>query len=228
VSTTDDVGRIGEGRMSRPDESEMRQAVLDGDAKRSRALAEALVTHGGDLVTAVERGFIAGIRHAGDLFEEGEYFLPELVQSAEAMKTALAVITPALRACGGSRATKGRVVIGTVQGDVHDIGKTLVATLLRAHGFEVHDLGADVPVATFVDRARAVAADIVAASALLTTTMPAQRELVGAVEAAGLASSMKVLVGGSPTTPAWARNIGAAHAENAMRAVAMAENLVRR
>jgi trimethylamine corrinoid protein len=214
--------------MSRPDDAEMMQAVLDGDAARCRALAEALVADGGDLAAAVEPGFVAGIRRAGDLFEEGEFFLPELIQAAEAMKAAVAVLTPALRERGGSRATKGRVVIGTVPGDVHDIGKTLVATLLQAHGFEVHDLGADVPVATFVARARAVGADIVAASALLTTTMPAQRELVAAIEAAGLASSVKVLVGGSPTTTAWARDIGAAHAENAMRAVTVAESLVRR
>jgi methanogenic corrinoid protein MtbC1 len=214
--------------MSRPDDAEMMQAVLDGDAARCRALAEALVADGGDLAAAVEPGFVAGIRRAGDLFEEGEFFLPELIQAAEAMKAAVAVVTPALRERGGSRATKGRVVIGTVQGDVHDIGKTLVATLLQANGIEVHDLGADVPVATFVARARAVGADIVAASALLTTTMPAQRELVAAIEAAGLASSVKVLVGGSPTTTAWARDIGAAHAENAMRAVAVAESLVRR
>jgi len=214
--------------MSRPDDSGMMQAVLDGDAARSRALAEALVADGGDLVAAVERGFVAGIRRAGDLFEEGEYFLPELVQSAEAMKAAMAVVTSALGSRAGGRSSKGRVVIGTVQGDVHDIGKTLVATLLQAHGFEVHDLGADVPVAEFVARARAVEADIVAASALLTTTMPAQRELVGAVAAAGLAPSVKVMVGGSPTTPAWAHAIGAAHAENAMRAVAVAESLVRR
>ncbi len=201
--------------------------MQDGDVERSRALAEALVAEGGDLVAAVERGFIAGIRRAGDLFEEGEFFLPELVQAAEAMKAAMAVVTPALRSRGGA-AAKGRVVIGTVQGDVHDIGKTLVATLLQAHGFEVHDLGADVSVGTFVERAREVGADVVAASALLTTTMPAQRELVAAVEAAGLAPSVKVLVGGSPTTSAWARDIGAAHAENAMRAVAVAESLVRR
>jgi methanogenic corrinoid protein MtbC1 len=214
--------------MPRPDDAEIMQAVQDGDAARSRALAEALVAGGGDLVTAVERGFIAGIRRAGDLFEEGEFFLPELVQAAEAMKAAMAVVTPALRARGGGHDAKGRVGIGTVRGDVHDIGKTLVATLLQAHGFEVHDLGADVPVGVFVDRAREVKADVVAASALLTTTMPAQRELVAAVAAAGLASSVKVLVGGSPTTAAWARDIGAAHAENAMRAVTVAESLVRR
>ena len=214
--------------MPRPDDVEMMQAVQDGDAARSLALAAALVASGGDLVAAVEHGFIAGIRRAGDLFEEGEFFLPELVQAAEAMKAAMAVVTPALRARDGDRAAKGRVVIGTVQGDVHDIGKTLVATLLQAHGFEVHDLGADVPVGTFVERAREVHADVVAASALLTTTMPAQRELVAAVAAAGLAASVKVLVGGSPTTAAWARDIGAAHAENAMRAVTVAEGLVRR
>jgi methanogenic corrinoid protein MtbC1 len=214
--------------MAAPDDAAMRQAVLDGDAAAARALAEAAVGAGGDLLAAVEHGFVAGIRRAGELFEEGDYFLPELVQSAEAMKAAMAVINPALRGRDLDRAPRGRVVIGTIQGDVHDIGKTLVATLLAAHGFEVHDLGCDVPVAAFVAEARAARADIVAASALLTTTMPMQRDLVAAVAAAGLADSVRVLVGGSPTTAAWAESIGAAHAENAMRAVTVAERLVRR
>jgi len=207
-------------------ERDLMQAVIDGDAGRARALAEAAVSAGDDLLAAVER-LVAGIRRVGELWEEGEYFLPELVQGAEAMKAAMAVVNPALGARQLSRQPRGRVVIGTVQGDVHDIGKTLVGTLLAANGFEVHDLGADVPIAAFVAKARETHAQIVGASALLTTTMPVQRELVAALAAAGLAGSVKVLVGGAPTTAAWARAIGAAYAENALRAVAVAESLLR-
>jgi corrinoid protein of di/trimethylamine methyltransferase len=211
--------------MRVPTAPEMAQAVIDGDVPRARALATALVDGGGDLVTAVEQGFAAGIRKVGDLWQEGEYFLPELVQGAEAMKAAMAVIQPALHRQHADRKPRSRVVIGTVQGDLHDIGKTLVATLLSANGFEVHDLGADVPIERFVEKAREVEARIIAASALLTTTMSAQKVLVDAVAAAGLAGSVRILVGGSATTPAWATEIGAVHAENAVRAVAVATAL---
>lgn len=201
-----------------------KQAVVTGDVEHARELAEAAVASGADLLRVVELGFAAGIERVGELWEEGEYFLPELVQGAEAMKAAMAVLQPELQAGQGGRSNKGRVVIGTVAGDLHDIGKALVATLLSAHGFEVHDLGSDVSVATFVTAARDVGAHIVAASALLTTTMLVQRELVGAVAAAGLPA--RVLVGGAPTTAAWAREIGAAHADNALSAVTVAQSLV--
>ena len=203
----------------------MRAAVREGDAAVARALAAEVVARGEDPVAAVERGFAAGIREVGELWEQGEYFLPELVQGAEAMKAAMAVLTPVLgRGRGG--VARGRVVIGTVAGDLHDIGKSLVATLLAAHGFEVFDLGSDVPVEAFVARARETGARIVAASALLTTTMVAQRDLVRAVAAAGLAPRVRVLVGGAPASEAWAAEIGASYAENALRAVAAAEALL--
>jgi trimethylamine corrinoid protein len=203
----------------------MRAAVREGDAAAAAALAAAVVESGEDPVTAIERGFAAGIRDVGDLWEQGEYFLPELVQGAEAMKAAMAALAPALARRGGG-GSRGRVVIGTVAGDLHDIGKSLVATLLAAHGFEVFDLGSDVPVEAFVARARETGARIVAASALLTTTMVAQRDLVHAVAAAGLHPSVRVLVGGAPTSEAWAAEIGAGYAENALRAVAAAEALL--
>ena len=210
--------------MSTVELEAMRRAVVDGEVDEARALATQAVRRGDDLLQVVEQGFAAGIREVGEKWEEGEYFLPELVQGAEAMKAAMGVIQPALAAGKGGAAPRGKVVIGTVQGDLHDIGKTLVGTLLEAHGFEVHDLGSDVRIEAFVDRAREVGADIVAASALLTTTMSAQRELVTAVRAA-LGPDVVVLVGGSPTSAVWANEIGAVHAENAQRAVDVARRL---
>jgi trimethylamine corrinoid protein len=212
--------------MTRVVHAAMAEAVVQGDADRARTLAEALVAADGNLLLAVEQGFAAGIRRVGDLWEAGEYFLPELVQGAEAMKAAMEVILPRLQASQAGHRPKGRVVLGTVQGDLHDIGKSLVGVLLSANGFEVHDLGSDVPIQAFIAKAREVRADIVAASALLTTTMTAQRDLVQAVVAAGFARRVRVLVGGAPTSAAWAAEIGAAHAENAMRAVRAAERLL--
>jgi trimethylamine corrinoid protein len=204
----------------------MADAVVAGDADRARELARGQVDRGGDLLLAIERGFSAGIRRVGELWEAGDYFLPELVQGAEAMKSAMSELLPALARTRGGFEPRGRVVLGTVRGDLHDIGKSLVGVLLSAHGFEVHDLGVDVPVEAFVARAREVGADIVGASALLTTTMVAQRELVTAVNAAGFGRPPRVLVGGAPTSPRWAAEIGAVHAENAMRAVTVAESLL--
>jgi len=205
----------------------MQQAVVDGDVDGARRLAEALVASGGELLPAVEAGFIAGIRRVGELWDEGEYFLPELVQGAEAMKAAMAVVQPALQAAGSAQASRGRVVIGTVEGDLHDIGKSLVGVLLSANGFEVHDLGAGVPVTTFLAKAEEVDADIVAASALLTTTMEVQATLVKALATSPGHQRRRALLGGAPTTRRWAEGLGAAHAENAVQAVEVARGLAR-
>ena len=212
--------------MAQLEYADLAQAVVDGNAEEARRLARAWAGSGRDPLQAVEHGFAAGIRRVGELWEEGEYFLPELVQGAEAMKAAMEILNPALVAGRGPAPARAGVVIGTVRGDLHDIGKGLVATLLSAHGFEVHDLGSDVPIEAFVARAGETGARIVAASALLTTTMTAQRDLVRAIAAAGLAPRVRVLVGGAPTSAAWAAEIGAAHAENALRAVTVAEGLV--
>ncbi|HET7497667.1 MAG TPA: corrinoid protein [Candidatus Eisenbacteria bacterium] len=209
------------------DYAPLSKAVIDGDVEESARLARAWVAAGGDPLQAVEQGFSEGIRRVGELWEEGEYFLPELVQGADAMKAALEALRPWLGARSNAGHGRGCVVIGTVEGDLHDIGKSLVATMLSAYGFEVHDLGSDVSVARFVEEARRHAADIVAASALLTTTMVIQRELAAAIQAAGLPRSPRILIGGAPTTVAWAEEIGALHAENAMRAVAVAEGALR-
>lgn len=212
--------------MTQPEYTPLAQAVIDGNAEETRRLARAWGESGADPLDAVEHGFAEGIRRVGELWEEGEYFLPELIQGAEAMKAALTTLEPWLRKASGEQRRKGCVVIGTVQGDLHDIGKSLVATMLSAHGFEVHDLGSDVPVARFVEEARIHRADIVAASALLTTTMVGQRDLARAVVAARLERPPKLMVGGAPTTPEWAAEIGALYAENALRAVAAAKAAV--
>jgi trimethylamine corrinoid protein len=213
--------------MNAVDVEAMALSVVEGDAEEARRLARTAIAAGADLLGVVERGYAAGIRRVGELWDAGDYFLPELVQGAEAMKAAMEVVLPALAARGECASCPGRVVIGTVEGDVHDIGKALVSVLLSAHGFDVHDLGTDVPVARFVEEARRHDAHVVAASALLTTTMPAQAELVRAIAEARLPRQPRVLVGGAPTTAAWAARIGAAHAENAMRAVDAARELVR-
>jgi trimethylamine corrinoid protein len=211
--------------MTKPELAAMRQTVIDGDVEASRRLAAEWVASGGDLLEAVEGGFGAGIRRVGELWDEGEYFLPELVQGAEAMKAAMGVIQPALRSAQQRLESKGRIVIGTVEGDLHDIGKSLVGVLLSANGFEVHDLGSSVPVARFLEKAEEVGAEIVAASALLTTTMEVQARLADALRSSN-APRVKLLLGGAPTSQAWAQKLGAAHAENALEAVKVATRLV--
>lgn len=204
----------------------MQRAVVEGDVAGARRLAQELIRSRQALLPAIEQGFAAGIRRVGELWDEGEYFLPELVQGAEAMKAAMEELRPALSAGNAAEAGRGPVVIGTVRGDLHDIGKSLVATLLTAHGFVVHDLGSDVPVEAFVEKSRETGARIVGASALLTTTMTMQREIARALATASLPSRPRLLIGGAPTSTAWAAEIGAAHAENALRAVEAAERLL--
>ena len=201
----------------------MQDAVLNGDTAAAEKLAKDALDQGVAPLEAIEGGFVPGIQKAGDLWEEGEYFLPELVTSAEAMKAAMAILQPALK--GGEGPTRaGRVVLGTVKGDIHDIGKTLVGTMLSANGFDVTDEGADVPVERFVERAKEVDADLVCASALLTTTMTVQRDLVEAIKSAGLKA--RVMVGGAPVSKDWADQIGAAgYADNAVAAVEVAKGL---
>jgi corrinoid protein of di/trimethylamine methyltransferase len=162
----------------------------------------------------------------GELFASGEYFLPDLIIGGEAMKMALAILEPALTG-GQERAVLGQVVLGTVEGDLHEIGKTLVGTMLTANGFRVTDIGVDKSVADFVAAVRETNATLVGASALLTTTMLQQQRLVEALEEAGLRDQVKVMVGGAPVTQSWTDKIGAdGYAEDAISAVAVAKKLV--
>jgi len=202
----------------------LHQAVLGGDDAAAGRLAEEVLAGGVPALDAVERGLVPGIHEAGQRWEEGEYFLPELVTAAQAMKAAMAVLQPALAGQSGGFSL-GKVVIGTVEGDIHDIGKTLVATMLSASGFTVSDEGASVPVARFLARAGELNADLVCASALLTTTMPKQRELATALKSSGLRA--RLMVGGAPVSKSWSDAIGAdGYADNALAAVTVARKLV--
>jgi corrinoid protein of di/trimethylamine methyltransferase len=207
----------------------MAQAVIDGQREDAEQLAKEAVAQGFDLLEVIEKGYVPGIQRVGELWEKGEYFLPELISSAECMKAAMAVIQPELRKAQIDAPSKGKVVIGTVEGDIHDIGKNLVASMLQAHGFDVHDLGADVKLEKFIQTALETKADFVCLSALLTTTMLNQRRFVEKLKTENLTGRFKVLVGGAPATAKWAADIGAdGYGENALAAVKLAEGFKRK
>ena len=207
--------------------AEMRSSIEDGDAERAAAAARAALDAGVDPLAAIDSGFMPGLTFVGDQFACGEMFLPDMMLAARAMKAAFAVLEPEMAARSTSRSVAGRVVIGTVKGDIHEIGKNLVATMLGAAGFEVHDLGVDVAPDRFAEKAAEVGADIVGVSALLTTTMTGGRAVIAALEARGLRPAVKVIVGGAPVTRAWAAEIGAdGYSEDAVGAVALAKSLV--
>jgi len=206
---------------------QMAQAVIDGDDDEAAALAQKALDQGVDPLEAINKGFTAGMDVVGELYASGEYFLPDLILGGEAMKAALSVLEPALQAAGQARAVLGKVVLGTVKGDIHEIGKSLVGSMLAANGFEVYDLGIDVEAEGFVAKAREYDADIVALSALLTTTMLHQRDVIEHLSEAGLRDKVKVMVGGLPVTQAWADQIGAdGFAEDAANAVTVAKRLM--
>jgi trimethylamine corrinoid protein len=208
---------------------EMRQAIIDGDGDKAGTLAGEAVRQGLNLLEVIEKGYVPGIQKVGDLWEQGDYFLPELISSAEAMKAAMAVLEPELQRSHLEAATSGRVVIGTVEGDIHDIGKNLVASMLQAGGFEVFDLGADVKLERFIEKAEAVGAHFICLSALLTTTMVNQKRLVALLRERNLRDKYKVLVGGAPASQKWAEDAGAdGYAENAVAAVKLAKSLTPR
>lgn len=204
----------------------LEQAVIDGEPEDAEALAKQALAEGIDPLTCINEGLTKGIQKVGELFASGEYFLPELIIGAEAMKRALAVLEPAMVG-DQSREVVGRVVLGTVEGDMHEIGKTLVGTMLIANGFQVFDIGVDKSAGEFVAAVQENNADIVGASALLTTTMLQQKKLIEALEKANLKDKVKVMVGGAPVTASFASEIGAdGYAEDAISAVDLAFRLV--
>jgi corrinoid protein of di/trimethylamine methyltransferase len=205
----------------------MKQCVIDGDTDQAAALAQKALELNIDPLEAINKGFVPGVNYVGEQFGVGDMFLPDLVLAGEAMKTAVSILEPEMQKRGSQRQMLGKVVLGTVKGDIHEIGKTLVATMLSASGFQVFDLGVDVPIEKFADKAREVNADIVGVSALLTTTMVGQKSVIEALDDMGLRPQVKVMIGGAPVTRGWADEIGAdGYSEDAIGAVAVARRLV--
>ena len=202
------------------------QAVIDGEPEDAEELAGQALEQGLDPLTCINEGLTKGMDRVGELFASGEYYLPDLIIGGEAMKGALAVLEPALTG-SQEREVAGRVVLGTVKGDLHEIGKTLVGTMLTANGFQVTDIGIDKPADEFIAAVKEANATLIGASALLTTTIPEQQKIVEALVEAGLRDKVKVMVGGAPVTQAWADKIGAdGYAEDAIGAVSVAKKLV--
>lgn len=205
----------------------MRQAIIEGDSDRAREISQCAVAQGIDPLEAINHGFLPGLKVVGEQFEEGEMFLPDLVLAGEAMKAATAILEPEIHKQGRKRESLGKVILGTVKGDIHEIGKTLVGTLLSASGFEVVDLGVDVAFEQFAAKAEEIDADLVGVSALLTTTMMGQKDVVQALESHGLRPGVKVIIGGAPVTQSWAEEIGAdGYGKDAQEALALAKILL--
>jgi len=209
-----------------PELTKLYDAVLNGDAKTALAVTKEAIDAGVDPLELVTKHMVPAMDEVGRRFECEEYFVPELLLAARAMKGALGIIRPLLAAQGAQPV--GRVVIGTVKGDLHDIGKNLVASMLEGAGFEVIDLGADVTPEKFVNAAKEKSAHIVALSALLTVTMPMMKNTIAALNEAGIRGQVKVMVGGAPVTEHWAKEIGAdGYSENAGSAVTLARSLMK-
>jgi 5-methyltetrahydrofolate--homocysteine methyltransferase len=200
-------------------------AIMNGDAGSAPRHVNQALNQGLPAPQILNEGMIAAMNHVGKLFEEGEFFVPEMLISARAMQSGLAVLKPHLAEADVKAA--GRVVAGTVKGDLHDIGKNLVCMLLEGAGFEIIDLGTDVAPDKFVQVVQEGRADVVALSALLTTTMPNMKATIEALINAGVREKVKVMIGGAPVTQAYADQIGAdGYAPDASRAVALAKSLV--
>ncbi len=207
----------------------IKTTLIDGDPERTATLVQQALSEGLAPLAIVEQGLVPGMTVVGDRFASGEYFLPQLVIAARCMQAAMDILQPELLRRQEAVARAGTVVIGTVKGDIHEIGKNLVATMLSAAGFQVFDLGVNVPGEQFVEKVRETGAQILGLSALLTTTMTEQREVIAALEQAGLRDRVKVIIGGAPVNQRWAESIGAdGYAEDAVGAVALARRLLGR
>lgn len=206
---------------------EMAQSIIEGDSERSVELARKSIELKMHPLDTITKGFVVGVNYIGDQFGKGEAFLPELVMAGEAMKAAVATLEPELLKLGEAREVLGRVVLATVEGDIHEIGKTLVGTMLSASGFEVYDLGVDQPAEKIIGKALEVNAHIIGMSALLTTTMVRQREVIEELDKEGLRPRIRVMVGGAPITRDWFQKIKAdGYSEDAIGAVKVAKELV--
>ncbi len=202
------------------------RAVFEGDSEALVCLVQGSVDDV-DPLAIVEKGMMPGMTEVGNKFSEGQVYLPELLMAAEAWEEAMKILRPRLVSRGASMKKQGTVVIGTVQTDIHEIGKNIVANLLTTAGFEVHDIGCDAPAQKFLSKAEEVEADIIAASAIMSTTAPYQKDIIDLLASRGLRGKYIVMVGGGVVTQDWADKIGAdGYAELASEAVAIAKQLV--
>ncbi len=200
-------------------------AVVDMDEDLARELAQAVVDEGFDAYEAIEKGLSAGMEEVGRLYEEEEYFIPELLLCSDAMYAGIEILRPHIKKREDS--VRHTVVIGVVEGDTHDIGKNLVKIMLESAGFDVIDLGRDIPASEFVKKAEECGAEIIALATLMTTAMPAMREVIEVLENEGKRGKFKVVVGGGPISPAFADKIGAdVYAVNAAEAARLARELI--
>ena len=205
---------------------EISEAIVSLDRDKAIRLAKKAIEEKMNLLSVVEKGFGAGIRRIGNLWEEGEFFLPELMLGGNIVQESMELLLPYLKA-NKEDLISGRVVMATIEGDIHSIGKTIVATMLSANGFEVYDLGADVPVEKIINTALEKNANIIGVSALLTTTMIGQKILIDSLEQKGIREKFKVILGGAPVTQNWVNECQAdGYADNAIEAVKLFKNLM--
>ncbi len=204
----------------------LKHAVMEGDEETLVSLVQGAIETT-DPLAMVEQGMMPGMTEIGNRFSAGEAYLPELLMAAEAWEQAMKIIKPKLVAAGASVAKLGTIVIGTVQTDIHEIGKNILANLLMTAGFEVHDIGHDAPASKFIDKAQEVDADIIAASAIMSTTVPYQKDIIEMLKARDLRDKYLVMVGGGVVTQEWADEIGAdGYGDLASDAVEMAKELI--
>lgn len=207
--------------------SDMAEAIVNLDKDKALLLANRAIDEKMKLLDVIEKGFGEGIRKVGELWDDGEFFLPELMAGAQVMQAAVDQLTPHLQASGSEFQSSGKIVLATIEGDIHSIGKTIVGTMLRANGFEVTDLGTDVKAEKIVEEAISVGADIVGVSTLLTTTMQNQKKVVDILEEKKVREKIKIMLGGAPVTKSWVEECGAdGYAENAVEAVKLAKLLM--
>jgi len=209
--------------------SRLSAGLIAGDDTEAAAAAQEALEQGMKPLDIIEQGLQPGMAEVGERFRRYEIYLPEMMMAAEAFEQAMKVLEPGLAAAGEAREKPGRVVVGTVQGDIHSLGKNIVATMLKVNGFEVYDVGVDVPASAFVDKAEEVGANVIGISALMTTTMPQQKNVIEHLTARGLRQKYYVMVGGGCTNQSWADEIGAdGYGATAGDAVALALKAVRR
>lgn len=205
----------------------LQQVIIENDEQKAVQITKEALENGLSPIEAIEKGLSPGMVFIGDKFNRGECFLPELIQAADTFNAAMNIIEPILLQSGEQQSQTGVVVLGTVKGDIHNIGKDIFGMLLKTRQFAIHDLGVDVAPSAFLNKAEEVKADIIAMSSLLTTTMPGQKELIDILKEKGLRDKYLVMVGGGPVNAKWAGEIGAdGYADTAEQALRLAEQLI--